>query len=80
VKVFTYKDGLVDDGQGGLRPDLPPGTAFSSISDGGETLIVKTLAEVSGLTPLNRAASEAEVAAMGFEPKVLDKCGLGGEM
>jgi hypothetical protein len=78
--VFIYKVGLIDDENGGLRPDIPDGISFSSISNGAPMLIVKALEKVPGLTPLTRAEAEAEVVAMGFDAGVLDRCGLGGEV
>jgi hypothetical protein len=78
--MYVYHVSLVDDGSGGLRPDIPDGIPFSSISNGAPMLIVKTLTEVPGLTPLTREEAAAEVVAMGFDAEVLDRCGLGGEV
>lgn len=77
--MFIYRVSLVSDGEGGHRPGLPADMSFSSISDG-ERLIVKTLIEVPGLTPLTREEAVAEVQLMGFDVEVLDRCGLGGEV
>jgi hypothetical protein len=78
--VYVYKVGFRQDENGDNWPDIPAGIPFASISDGGPTIIVKTLTEVLGLTPLTRVEAEAEVTAMGFEPRVLDECGIGGEV
>jgi hypothetical protein len=78
--VFIYKVGLIDDENGGLRPDIPDGISFSSISNGAPMLIVKTSEEIPGLTPLTRDAAEMIAGLMGFDAEVLDRCGLGGEV
>jgi hypothetical protein len=78
--MFIYHVALVDDGAGGLRPDIPEGIPFSSISNGAPMLIVKTLEKIPGLTPLTGDAAEVIVGLMGFDAEVLDRCGLGGEV